>query len=84
MLVAGIDIGSITTEALLFDKEKGVVGYTILQTGADSKRTQRKRWKKYLHIRRKKVYPIYPTLLLPVVAEKELPLQNRLLQRLLV
>jgi len=39
MLVAGIDIGSITTEALLFDKEKGVVGYTILQTGADSKKT---------------------------------------------
>jgi predicted CoA-substrate-specific enzyme activase len=39
MLVAGIDIGSITTEALLFDKEKGVLGYTILQTGADSRRT---------------------------------------------
>ena len=39
MLVAGIDIGSITTEALLFDKEKGIVGYTILQTGADSKKT---------------------------------------------
>ncbi len=39
MLVAGIDIGSITTEALLFDKEKGILGYTILQTGADSKKT---------------------------------------------
>ncbi|OPY69517.1 MAG: R-phenyllactate dehydratase activator [Syntrophorhabdus sp. PtaU1.Bin050] len=39
MLVAGIDIGSITTEALLFDKEKGIVGYTIMQTGADSKKT---------------------------------------------
>ena len=39
MLVAGIDIGSITTEALLFDKDKGIVGYTILQTGADSKKT---------------------------------------------
>ncbi len=39
MLVAGIDIGSITTEALLFDKEKGVVSYTILPTGADSKKT---------------------------------------------
>ena len=38
MLVAGIDIGSITTEALLFDKVKGVVGYTILQTGADSRK----------------------------------------------
>jgi predicted CoA-substrate-specific enzyme activase len=39
MLVAGIDIGSITTEALLFDKEKGILGYTILQTGANSKKT---------------------------------------------
>lgn len=38
MIVAGIDIGSITTDALLFDKEKGIVGYTILQTGADSRR----------------------------------------------
>lgn len=36
MLVAGIDIGSITTEALLFDGEKGIVAYSILQTGADS------------------------------------------------
>ncbi|HVN95549.1 MAG TPA: acyl-CoA dehydratase activase [Syntrophorhabdaceae bacterium] len=39
MLVAGIDIGSITTEALLLDNEKGVVGYTIFQTGADSRKT---------------------------------------------
>ncbi len=39
MLVAGIDIGSITTEALLFDKDKGILGYTIMQTGADSKKT---------------------------------------------
>lgn len=39
MLVAGIDIGSITTEALLFDDEKGILGYTIMQTGADSKKT---------------------------------------------
>ena len=39
MLVAGIDIGSITTEALLFDNEKGIVGYTIMQTGANSKKT---------------------------------------------
>jgi predicted CoA-substrate-specific enzyme activase len=38
VIVAGIDIGSITTDALLFDKEKGIVGYTILQTGADSRR----------------------------------------------
>jgi predicted CoA-substrate-specific enzyme activase len=39
MLVAGVDIGSITTEALLFDKEKGLLGYTILPTGADSRKT---------------------------------------------
>jgi len=39
MLVGGIDIGSITTEALLFDKDKGIVSYTIVQTGADSKKS---------------------------------------------
>ncbi len=39
MLVAGVDIGSITTEALLFDREKGLLGYTILPTGADSRKT---------------------------------------------
>ena len=39
MLVAGIDIGSITTESLLFDCDKGILGYEILQTGADSKKT---------------------------------------------
>ena len=38
-MAAGIDIGSVTTEALLFDKEKGLVGYSILYTGADSGRT---------------------------------------------
>ena len=37
-MVAGIDIGSITTDALLFDGEKGIAAYTILQTGADSKK----------------------------------------------
>ncbi|MCX5814068.1 MAG: acyl-CoA dehydratase activase [Proteobacteria bacterium] len=39
MLVAGIDIGSITTEALLFDKDKGILYYEIAQTGADSKKS---------------------------------------------
>jgi len=39
MLVAGIDIGSITTEALLFDKDKGILCYEIAQTGADSKKS---------------------------------------------
>jgi hypothetical protein len=31
---AGIDIGSITNEALFFDKEKGLVDYSIMRTGA--------------------------------------------------
>lgn len=39
MISAGVDIGSITTETLLFDKEKGIIGYTILETGADSRKT---------------------------------------------
>jgi len=39
VLVAGVDIGSITAEALLYDTDKGVVGYTIMQTGADSRKT---------------------------------------------
>jgi predicted CoA-substrate-specific enzyme activase len=38
VIVAGIDIGSITTDALLFDQEKGIAGYAILQTGADSRK----------------------------------------------
>jgi (R)-2-hydroxyacyl-CoA dehydratese activating ATPase len=48
MLVAGIDVGSITTEALLLDKDKGIVGYTILQTGADSKKTAEMAFEKVL------------------------------------
>jgi (R)-2-hydroxyacyl-CoA dehydratese activating ATPase len=39
VLVAGVDIGSITTEALLLDKEKRILEYTILPTGADSRKT---------------------------------------------
>ena len=38
MLTAGIDIGSITTEALILDRDKGILGYSILQTGADSRK----------------------------------------------
>jgi predicted CoA-substrate-specific enzyme activase len=48
MLVAGIDIGSITTEALLFDKDKGILGYTILETGADSRKTAERAFEKVL------------------------------------
>lgn len=39
MRAAGVDIGSITTEALLLDSVDGVLGYTILATGANSGRT---------------------------------------------
>jgi predicted CoA-substrate-specific enzyme activase len=38
MIVAGVDIGSITTEALLLDKDKGIVGYTIMESGANSRK----------------------------------------------
>lgn len=48
MIVAGIDIGSITTEALLFEKEKGILSYTIMQTGADSKNTAKMALEKVL------------------------------------
>jgi hypothetical protein len=34
MPAAGIDIGSITAEALLSDKEKGLVHYTIMRAVA--------------------------------------------------
>jgi (R)-2-hydroxyacyl-CoA dehydratese activating ATPase len=48
MLFAGIDIGSITTEALLFDKDKGILSYEIAQTGADSKKSAENALKKVL------------------------------------
>jgi len=48
MYVAGIDIGSITTEALLFDKDRGIREYTILQTGADSRKTAEAAYEKVL------------------------------------
>jgi len=34
--VAGIDIGSLSTEALILDMEGGIAGYAIVQTGANS------------------------------------------------
>jgi hypothetical protein len=39
MLVTGIDIGPITTESLLFERDSGVLEHAILQTGTDSKRS---------------------------------------------
>ncbi len=41
MLVAGIDIGSITTEALLFDKDKGILGYDNPSDGRGFKKNSR-------------------------------------------
>jgi predicted CoA-substrate-specific enzyme activase len=37
MIAAGIDIGSLSTEAIVFDNEKGILGYSIIPTGASSK-----------------------------------------------
>jgi (R)-2-hydroxyacyl-CoA dehydratese activating ATPase len=34
--VAGIDVGSLSTEALILDMEDGTAGYAIVQTGANS------------------------------------------------
>ncbi|MCF8145181.1 MAG: acyl-CoA dehydratase activase [Deltaproteobacteria bacterium] len=34
--VAGIDVGSLSTEALILDREDGTAGYAIVQTGANS------------------------------------------------
>jgi predicted CoA-substrate-specific enzyme activase len=37
MIAAGIDIGSLSTEAIVFDNEKGILGYSIIPTGGSSK-----------------------------------------------
>jgi predicted CoA-substrate-specific enzyme activase len=37
MIAAGIDIGSLSTEAVVFDKERGMLGYSIVLTGGSSK-----------------------------------------------
>jgi predicted CoA-substrate-specific enzyme activase len=37
MIAAGIDIGSLSTEAIVFDNEKGILGYSIVLTGGSSK-----------------------------------------------
>jgi len=37
MIAAGIDIGSLSTEAIVFDSEKGILGYSIIPTGGSSK-----------------------------------------------
>jgi predicted CoA-substrate-specific enzyme activase len=37
MIAAGVDIGSLSTETVIFDKEKGILGYSIVLTGGSSK-----------------------------------------------
>jgi predicted CoA-substrate-specific enzyme activase len=37
MIAAGIDIGSLSTETVIFDKDKGLLGYAIVLTGGSSK-----------------------------------------------
>jgi predicted CoA-substrate-specific enzyme activase len=37
MIAAGIDIGSLSTEAIVFDNEKGILGYSIIPTGGSSR-----------------------------------------------
>lgn len=37
MIAAGIDIGSLSTEAIVFDNKKGILGYSIIPTGGSSK-----------------------------------------------
>ncbi|OGP86384.1 MAG: 2-hydroxyglutaryl-CoA dehydratase [Deltaproteobacteria bacterium RBG_16_54_11] len=41
MIAAGIDIGSLSTEAIVFDNEKGILGYSIVLTGGSSKEASR-------------------------------------------
>lgn len=58
MIVAGLDIGSITTEAVLFSKEKGIESYMILETGADPKKTAQDAFTKVLERSRRKTEEI--------------------------
>ena len=37
MIAAGIDIGSLSTETVVFDKKRGILGYSIVLTGGSSK-----------------------------------------------
>lgn len=37
MITAGIDVGSLTTEALIYDGERGIRGYSIVLTGGSSR-----------------------------------------------
>jgi predicted CoA-substrate-specific enzyme activase len=41
MIAAGIDIGSLSTETVVFDKERGMLGYAIVLTGGSSKEASR-------------------------------------------
>jgi len=41
MIAAGVDIGSLSTEAVIYDKNKGILGYAIFLTGGSSKDASR-------------------------------------------
>ena len=41
MVVAGIDIGSLSTETVVFDGDRGILGYSIILTGGSSKDASR-------------------------------------------
>ncbi|RLB06850.1 MAG: 2-hydroxyglutaryl-CoA dehydratase [Deltaproteobacteria bacterium] len=41
MVVAGIDIGSLSTETVVFDGDRGILGYSIILTGGSSRDASR-------------------------------------------
>ncbi len=64
MIVAGVDIGSLTTETVIFDSERGVLGYSILLTGGSSKKASRLSLEqaiRYANIRREDIERIVAT-----------------------
>lgn len=42
MIFAGLDIGSVSTEAVIIDKDKKILSYNILRTGSNSKKAAEK------------------------------------------
>jgi len=42
MIFAGLDIGSVSTETVLIDKDKNILSYTILRTGPSNKKSAEK------------------------------------------
>jgi len=42
MIFSGLDIGAVSTEAIVIDKDKNILGYSILRTGPNNKKTVEK------------------------------------------